>query len=133
MMKITLALALLSCLILCSQASPMTQRLGSLNNFENTKTMNTMEALRQRRIAKMAAAEELTSCDYLDILSCSGEIMQVMIIKLEIKHKMLIMIILQDYADCADAGSVADQIACIQDAVSDGCKGCVCEILPFLC
>ena len=43
------------------------------------------------------------------------------------------MIILQDYADCADAGSVADQIACIQAECSDGCKDCVCDILPFLC
>ena len=81
MMKITLALALLSCLILCSQASPRTQRLRSLNTFENTKTMKIMEAMRQRRIAKKAALEQLTYCNYLDIVSCSGEIMQVIIIK----------------------------------------------------
>ena len=43
------------------------------------------------------------------------------------------MIILQDYADCSGAGSVADQIACIDMIVSAGCKDCLCDILPFLC
>ena len=43
------------------------------------------------------------------------------------------MIILQDYAECSSAGSVADQIACIQAQVSGGCKYCVCDILSFLC
>ena len=66
-----------------SQTSTRTQRLG-LNNFETIKTINTVEALRQRRSAKMAAFEEMTSCDNLDIIGCTGEIMQVMIIKLNI-------------------------------------------------
>ena len=60
------------------------------------------------------ASAGLEDCGYLDVIACSGEIMQ-------------------DYAACASAGSVADQIACINNMVSDGCKACVCEILSFLC
>ena len=69
---------------------------------------------------KLIAAEKkkvsmgLGDCGYLDYVSCTGEIMV-------------------DYSACASAGSVADQIACINNMVSEGCKGCVCEILPFLC
>ena len=63
-MKIALALALFSCLVLCSQASPRTQRRGSLNTFE---TMNTVVALKEKRMAKMAAFEPMPRCHYGDI------------------------------------------------------------------